>query len=241
MAEQDPWSQALGWQAYLEEATSAIRGNAAARAVREELRAHLEEARRHLLADGVPAEEAAARALEQMGEVSAVVAAFADPRGWRRAPGAAVGGALLALGRRVARWWRRIWQRRYGVGLAAGAVALLMVGVGTGTALAWRQASRAEAFARLALAEAHAATAAPPVHQYLPPRPVVPFAPGMCILQSERTGATPLRRVPQVVQATARPGAPAGAVVRGPVWQVNCMPTVRSPATHPAVPAPTGK
>jgi len=100
----DLWDVALDWQTYLEEATAGIGGNTVARAVREELRGHLETERLRALAQGTSPETAARRAMAAMGDVRTSAAALGAQHGrvlWRHASwmGAASGlAAALANG-----------------------------------------------------------------------------------------------------------------------------------------------
>jgi|GEM_PF-2803707 len=71
------WGVASDWRAYLEEVTAGVNDNADARAVREELRAHLEEARQRPMAEeGLDSEDAAREALGRMGAPQTVAAAL---------------------------------------------------------------------------------------------------------------------------------------------------------------------
>lgn len=124
------WTTALDWQAYLEECTAGIRDNALARTVREELRAHLEAECRALVAHGVPPEEAARRALADLGDATQVTRAIAERhRGpnWPRAQ--VLGTAAGAIGGLVYPCWPAVadvctWTM-HRLGLATGGWVLI--------------------------------------------------------------------------------------------------------------------
>lgn len=147
----DPWTLALDWQSYLEQATAQIESNALARAVREELRGHLEAERLRATAEGADPDTAARRAMAAVGDATVVAAAMGAQHGshlWRRAlwVGTLAGAAVAVVGQAVAavQWvalrfptapWREPW-------LGWLALALQFAPLGVAARYAGRRAGR---------------------------------------------------------------------------------------------------